>query len=136
MWQKFKKFAFQGNVLDMAVGVVIGTAFKDIVTKLVDCIIMPLVGILTGGNDLAALSFKVKDATVAYGVFLQAIVDFFIIAAAIFVMITAMGKVREAAEKLAHKQTEEEEAAAPAAPTAPTEAELLAEIRDLLKNKD
>ena len=136
MWKKFKEFAFQGNVLDLAVGVVIGAAFKDIVSKLVDCIIMPLVGILTGGNDLSALSFKVKDAVVSYGAFLQAILDFFIIAASIFIMITTIGKVREAAEKLANKAEEEapvEEA--PAAPPAPTEAELLAEIRDLLKNK-
>ncbi len=132
MWKKFKDFAFQGNVLDMAVGVVIGAAFKDIVTKLVDCIIMPLVGIITGGNDLAALTFKVKDATVAYGAFLQAIVDFFIIAASIFVMITAIQKLRETADKLAKKQAEEA-AAEPEAPAAPTEAELLAEIRDLLK---
>ncbi|MBR6694308.1 MAG: large conductance mechanosensitive channel protein MscL [Clostridia bacterium] len=132
MWQKFKEFAFKGNVLDMAVGVVIGAAFKDIVTKLVDCIIMPLIGIITGGNNLSALSFNVRDAVVQYGAFLQAILDFFIIAASIFVMITAIGKFRETAEKLRHK--EEEEALA-AAPPAPTEAELLAEIRDLLKDK-
>ncbi len=135
MWKKFKQFAFQGNVLDLAVGVVIGAAFKDIVSKLVDCIIMPLVGILTGGNDLSALNFKVKDAVVSYGAFLQAILDFFIIAASIFVMITVIGKVRETAEKLTRKEEEEAAEAAPAAPPAPTEAELLAEIRDLLKNK-
>ncbi len=135
MWKKFKEFAFKGNILDMAVGVVIGAAFKEIVTALVDNIIMPLVGVLTGGNDLSALAFTVKDATVAYGAFLQSVVDFFIIAASIFVMITTIAKFREKAEKLLAKQKAEEVAAEPEAPPAPTEAELLAEIRDLLKDK-
>ena len=132
MWQKFKDFAFKGNILDLAVGVVIGGAFKDIVNKLVECVIMPLIGIITGGNNLSALSFNVRDAVVPYGAFLQAVLDFFIIAASIFVMITAIGKFREAAEKLRKKEEAEDIAAAP---PAPTEAELLAEIRDLLKEK-
>ena len=132
MWQKFKDFAFKGNILDLAVGVVIGGAFKDIVNKLVECVIMPLIGIITGGNNLSALSFNVRDAVVPYGAFLQAVLDFFIIAASIFVMITAIGKFREAADKLRKKEEAEDIAAAP---PAPTEAELLAEIRDLLKEK-
>ena len=131
MWKKFKEFAFKGNALDLAIGVVIGTAFKEIVTALVDKIIMPLVGMLTGGKDFSALVFTFKDATVEYGAFIQAVVDFFIIALSLFVMITVIGKIRDAADKL-HKKQEEE---APAEPPAPTETELLTEIRDLLKNK-
>ena len=131
MWKKFKEFAFKGNALDLAIGVVIGTAFKEIVTALVDKIIMPLVGILTGGKDFTTLVFTFKDATVEYGAFIQAVVDFFIIALSLFVMITVIGKIRDAADKL-HKKQEEE---APAEPPAPTETELLTEIRDLLKNK-
>ncbi|MBQ8550742.1 MAG: large conductance mechanosensitive channel protein MscL [Clostridia bacterium] len=131
MWKKFKEFAFKGNALDLAIGVVIGTAFKEIVTALVDKIIMPAIGILTGGKDFSTLVFTFKDATIEYGAFIQAVVDFFIIALSLFVMITVIGKIRDAADKL-HKKQEEE---APAEPPAPTETELLTEIRDLLKNK-
>ncbi len=137
MFKKFKEFAFKGNVIDLAVGVVIGGAFGKIVTALVEHIITPLIGILTGGTNVSAWHFKVGDAVVTYGAFLQAVLDFLIIAASIFAMITIIGKFRESAEKLARKIKAEEEAAAQteaeAAPPAPTEAELLAEIRDLLK---
>jgi large conductance mechanosensitive channel len=131
MWKKFKEFAFKGNALDLAIGVVIGTAFKEIVTALVDKIIMPAIGILTGGKDFTTLVFTFKDATIEYGAFIQAVVDFFIIALSLFVMITVIGKIRDAADKL-HKKQEE---VVPAEPPAPTETELLTEIRDLLKNK-
>jgi large conductance mechanosensitive channel len=137
--KEFKEFAMKGNVMDMAVGVIIGGAFGKIISSLVDDIIMPLIGTVTGGIDFTnkyiALSDKIVDgmslekakevgAVFAYGQFLQNIVDFIIVALCIFVMLKAINK-------LARKK-KEEEAAAPAGPT--TE-ELLTDIRDLLKNK-
>ena len=137
--KEFKEFAMKGNVMDMAVGVIIGGAFGKIISSLVDDIIMPLIGTVTGGIDFTnkyiALSDKIFDgmslekakevgAVFAYGQFLQNIVDFIIVALCIFVMLKAINK-------LARKK-KEEEAAAPAGPT--TE-ELLTDIRDLLKNK-
>ena len=137
--KEFKEFAMKGNVMDMAVGVIIGGAFGKIISSLVDDIIMPLIGTVTGGIDFTnkyiALSDKIVDgmslekakevgAVFAYGQFLQNIVDFIIVALCIFVMLKAINK-------LARKK-KEEEAAAPAGPT--TE-ELLTDIHDLLKNK-
>lgn len=95
MWKEFKEFAFKGNVVDLAVGVVIGGAFGLIVKSLVNDIIMPLVGILMGGVDISKLAVKVGTATVAYGAFLQAILNFLIIAAAIFMMIKVFNKLNK-----------------------------------------
>ena len=122
---EFKEFAMRGNVMDMAVGIIIGGAFGKIVTSLVDNIIMPLVGLATGGYDLAGLSLKVEDAKVKYGMFVQNIVDFLIVAFCIFLMIKAVNKVS--------KKKKEKEASAEPAPTA--EEKLLTEIRDLLAKK-
>ncbi|MBO4616584.1 MAG: large-conductance mechanosensitive channel protein MscL [Lachnospiraceae bacterium] len=127
-FKEFKDFISKGNVMDMAVGVIIGGAFGKIVTSLVNDILMPLIGILTGGIDFTALSAKVGDAEVMYGSFIQSVIDFLIIALCIFLMTKAISK---AGEKLKKKQAEE----AAAAPAAPTSEELLTEIRDLLKNK-
>ncbi|MBR5761458.1 MAG: large-conductance mechanosensitive channel protein MscL [Lachnospiraceae bacterium] len=127
-FKEFKDFISKGNVMDMAVGVIIGGAFGKIVTSLVNDILMPLIGILTGGIDFTALSAKVGDAEVMYGSFIQSVIDFLIIALCIFFMTKAISK---AGEKLKKKQAEE----AAAAPAAPTSEELLTEIRDLLKNK-
>lgn len=122
--KEFKDFAVKGNVMDMAVGVIIGGAFGKIVSSLVNDIIMPLIGILTGGIDFKDISIQVGSATVKYGLFLQNVIDFFIIAICIFIMIKAMNSLS--------KKKEEK----PAAPAGPTEEEkLLGEIRDLLKNK-
>ena len=121
--KEFKEFAMKGNVMDMAVGVIIGGAFGKIVSSLVDDILMPIVGVLTGGVDFTTLSVKVLDAEVKYGMFVQNVVDFLIIAFCIFCMIKAMNNIKK------------EEPAAPEAPAGPTQEELLAEIRDLLKNK-
>ena len=88
--KEFKEFAMRGNVMDMAVGVIIGAAFGKIVSSLVDDIIMPLLGVITGGIDFSGLSFNVEDATVKYGMFLQNILDFIIIAFCIFLMIKGM----------------------------------------------
>ena len=127
-FKEFKEFISKGNVMDMAVGVIIGGAFGKIVTSLVNDVLMPLLGIITGGIDFTALSAKVGDAEVMYGSFIQSVIDFLIIALCIFFITKAIAK---AGEKLKKKQAEE----AAAAPAGPTSEELLTEIRDLLKNK-
>ena len=87
MWKEFKKFAMKGNVVDLAIGVVIGAAFGKIVSSLVSDIIMPIVGILVGKIDFSKLHIKVGDATINYGVFLNNVIDFLIIAFSIFIVI-------------------------------------------------
>lgn len=128
MLEEFKKFAFKGNVLDLAVAVVIGAAFGKIISSLVEDIIMPLAGILTGGNNLARLTLTLKKAsfgtpaiTLNYGIFLNNIVDFLIIAFAIFIIIRQINKFHKKQEA---KSTEPKE-----------EILLLREIRDAVKNK-
>ncbi len=128
----FKEFALKGNVMDMAIGVIIGGAFGKIVASLVDDIIMPFVGWLVGGIDLSALKVVVpaaiegtEPATINYGMFIQTCIDFLIIALSIFLAIKMIAKMS--------RKHKEEEAAAPAEPSA-TE-KLLAEIRDELKKK-
>lgn len=120
MWNEFRKFAFKGNVLDLAVGVIIGAAFGKIVSSLVADIIMPLVGLATFGKDFSDLTYKV----VAYGSFIQAVVNFFITAFAIFFFVKVINRYRK------------KEEAKPAAPTPDVKEELLKEIRDLLKEKN
>lgn len=140
--KEFKEFAMRGNVLDMAIGVVIGGAFGKITTSLVNDVFMPLVGLLIGGIDLSKLNVMLKPAvvdaagevtkeavTLGVGTFLVTILDFILVAFCIFLMIKAINTFRE---KLAKK---EEEAPAPEEPAGPTSEELLTEIRDLLKNK-
>lgn len=146
--EDFKAFALKGNVVDMAVGVIIGGAFGKIVTSVVNDIIMPPIGILVGGVDFKDLKLVLKEAipevldeagnvtqaavaevTLNYGAFIQNIIDFLIIALAIFFMIKGITRLSEL-----KKKKEEEEA--PAAPPAPSKEEvLLTEIRDLLKEK-
>ncbi|MBR5102623.1 MAG: large conductance mechanosensitive channel protein MscL [Muribaculaceae bacterium] len=122
--KEFKEFAMKGNVMDMAVGVVIGGAFGKIVSSLVDDVIMPLVGMITGGTDFNSLTATVGKATLNYGTFIQNIVDFLIIAFSIFMVIKFMNKLNR----------KKEEAPAPA-PEPSNEEKLLGEIRDLLKDK-
>ena len=129
--EEFKAFAMRGNVLDMAVGVVIGGAFGKITTSLVNDIIMPLISMLTGGIDFSSWKWVLKAAqgdaaevAVNFGNFIAVVLDFIIIALTIFCMLKAINKL--------HKKKEE----APAAPPEPSaEEKLLAEIRDLLKEK-
>lgn len=122
MFKEFKDFAMKGNVVDLAVGVVIGAAFGKIVTSLVDNIIMPVVGILLQGHNIAAASFKVGNAELKYGAFCQSILDFIIITFVIFLAVKGINSMRK------------KEVDVPAAPPAPTtEEKLLTEIRDLLK---
>ena len=127
-FKEFKEFISKGNVMDMAIGVIIGGAFGKIVTSLVNDILMPLIGIITGGINFTELSVKVGEAELTYGNFIQSVIDFLIVALCIFFMTKAIAK---AGEKLRKKQEEE----AAAAPAGPTSEELLTEIRDLLKNK-
>ena len=138
--QDFKAFALKGNVVDMAVGVIIGGAFGKIVTSVVNNIIMPPVGVLTGGVDFTDLKVTLKEAvvegenvvseavTLNYGQFIQDVVDFLIIAFCICLMIKGIAKLT--------RKKEEEAAAEPAPEPEPSaEEKLLTEIRDLLKNK-
>jgi large conductance mechanosensitive channel len=133
--QEFKEFAMKGNVVDMAVGIIIGAAFGKIVTSLVNDILMPPLGLLIGGVDFTDLKINLKDAgvdqagkaisavTLNYGAFIQTAIDFLIVAFVIFMMIKAMNKLK-------NKQAE---APAPAPPAPGKEEVLLTEIRDLLK---
>lgn len=129
MMKEFKDFALRGNVIDMAVGIVIGGAFGKIVSSLVQDVIMPPIGVLLGGVDFSSLSIIVKQATeeteavaLKYGAFINTIIEFIIIAFAIFMVVKAINSLKE-------KEVEK-----PAAPPAPSKEEtLLTEIRDLLK---
>jgi large conductance mechanosensitive channel len=136
MLKEFKEFAMRGNVVDMAVGIIIGAAFGKIVTSLVNDIIMPPIGLLVGNVDFSQLFINLGGgayatlaeaqaagaATINYGIFLQAIFDFLIVAFAIFLVVKQMNRLKK------------KEEAAPAAPPKPTrDQELLAEIRDLLR---
>ena len=120
--REFREFAVKGNVMDLAVGVIIGAAFGKIVSSLVEDLVMPLVGTLMGGLDFSGLAVKIGTATIKYGKFLQTCVDFLIIAWAVFLMVKAVNRLRR------------QEPLAPAAPSAPPRQEvLLEEIRDLLR---
>lgn len=126
--EEFKDFAMRGNVIDMAVGVIIGGAFGKIVTSLVDDVLMPLIGVVTGGIDFTNLSINVGDAQLKYGMFLQNTINFIIVAFCIFLMIKGMNRLA--------KQKADEKKAEPSTPPAPSaEEKLLTEIRDLLKEK-
>ena len=136
--KEFKEFAMKGNVMDMAVGVIIGGAFGKIVTSLVNDVLMPVISTLTGGIDFTNLFVTLGDgdfktlaaaqeagaAILAYGQFIQNIIDFIIIAFCIFLMIKGMNKLNRKKEE-----------PAPEEPKGPTQEELLAEIRDLLKKQ-
>ena len=129
MLKEFKEFAMRGNVLDMAVGIVIGAAFGKIVSAFVDAIVMPSLGWVIGGVDFSSLAVTLgasaatgEPVTIGYGKFIQALVDFLIIAAAIFMALKAINRLREPAP-----------AAAPAPP--PADVVLLTEIRDLLRQR-
>lgn len=124
--EEFKAFAVKGNVIDLAVAVVIGAAFGKIVSSLVANIIMPLVGVLLGGVSFSGMSYQVGDAMITYGVFIQAVVDFIIVALVIFMVVKAITK--------AQAMGEGDEAPAEEAPAEPSEeVKLLQEIRDSLR---
>ena len=100
MIKEFKEFISRGNVVDLAVGVIIGGAFGKIVTSLVDNILMPIIGAIIGGIDFSDLSIKVKDATISYGLFIQNIIDFLIVAFCIFLFVKAVNKLNELGKKV------------------------------------
>ena len=131
MMKEFKDFAITGNVIDMAVGIIIGTAFGKIVSSFVADVIMPPIGVLVGGIDFSKLAFTIQEASenipavvISYGKFIQTAVDFIIIAFAIFMVIKGINSL---------KQKEEQAPKQPAKPS--TQEVLLTEIRDLLKNR-
>lgn len=131
LFREFKKFAVKGNVIDMAVGVVLGTAFGKVVSSLVADVIMPPIGVFVGGVDFSALAFTLREAAegrdavvLSYGRFAQALVDFVIIAGAVFVLVKGMNRLQTKAEEKA-----------PEAPKPPRQEQLLEEIRDLLSER-
>lgn len=126
IFKEFKEFIMRGNVVDLAVAVVIGGAFRAIIDSLVADIIMPAIGMVTGKVDIASLSVTVGDAELKYGNFLQQIINFLIIAFVIFLVVKGINAAHERFDK---KKDEEEEAK-------PTTEDLLTEIRDLLKDKN
>ena len=125
--KEFKEFISRGNVMDMAIGIIIGGAFTAIVTALVDNIITPLIGVICGGVDFAKLAWKIGDASIMYGDLIDAIIKFLLIALVLFSIIKALNKAKE----LSGKNEEAPEEPAPV----PEDIQLLTEIRDMLKEK-
>ena len=125
MFKEFKQFIARGNVMDLAVGVILGAAFGKIVTSLVEDILTPLLGIIMGGIDFSGLSVTIKDAVIAYGSFIQNILNFVIQAFCIFLMVKAVNKLFK----------KKEEAKKEEAPAKSDEVVLLEEIRDALKTR-
>lgn len=131
MLKEFKAFVMRGNVVDMAVGIIIGAAFGKIVSSLVSDVIMPPIGYIMGGVDFSNLAIVIKAATptmpavqIGYGVFINAVINFLIVATAVFILVQAINRMVK------------KEAAAPTLPPTPTKEELLlTEIRDILKTK-
>lgn len=125
-WKEFKDFIFRGNIFDMAVGVIIGSAFGKIVTSLVNDVLMPLIGIVIGGLNFASLNIKIGNASIMYGSFVQNVIDFLIIASCIFVVIKIVSKLhkKEAVKEEVSEEKVDEQVL------------LLREIRDLLKNRN
>lgn len=129
MLKEFKDFIAKGNVMDMAVGIIIGAAFTAIVTSLVSDLVNPIISLFTGGIDFSGLGVRLTDgeegAIFAYGNFIMALINFLIIAFVVFMLVKMVNKVKDASSE---PEVEEE-----AAPAGPTQEELLTEIRDLLK---
>jgi large conductance mechanosensitive channel len=121
MWKEFRDFITRGNVMDLAVGIIIGAAFTAIVNSLVNDIIMPIIGVILGGVDFTTLSVTIGSATINYGLFIQAIINFLLIALVVFFLVKGMNALYK---KPAPK---------PAEP--PADVKLLTEIRDLLKQQ-
>lgn len=126
MIKEFKEFISRGNVMDMAVGVIVGGAFGKIVSALVDSILMPLIGVISGGHSVEDMAWNVGNASIGYGAFLQALIDFLIVAWVLFLVIKGLNKAKSLVAKEAEPDKEEP------APV-PEDIALLTEIRDLLK---
>lgn len=130
MLKEFKEFISKGNVVDLAVGVIIGGAFGKIVTSLVNDIIMPLIGVIIGGINFTNLSIKIGESVIAYGSFIQNIIDFLIIAACIFVFVKFVNKLTNLNKVEAKEEPKKEET------KVAEDIKLLTEIRDLLKKQN
>ncbi|ARD48201.1 large-conductance mechanosensitive channel [Sporosarcina sp. P37] len=127
MWKDFKEFAFKGNIFDLAIGVVIGAAFGTIVSSLVENVMTPIIGILLGGLDFSSLSYTFEDAEIKYGLFIQSIIDFLIVAGSIFIFLRVLMKLKMKPADPAEEEPEEK--------PLDMKEELLTEIRDLLKKE-
>ena len=123
MWSDFKAFAVKGNVLDLAIAVIVGAAFGNIVSSLVDNIITPLLGILLDGIDFTNLIYRIGNAEITYGIFIQSVIDFMIISFSIVLSVRSMMKLHPLEEPITEKKPKEDK-----------KEKLLVEIRDLLKN--
>ena len=123
MIKEFKKFIARGNVLDLAVGVIVGGAFSSIVTSLVNNIFTPIIGLILGGVDFSNLSITFRDAQIMYGAFIQSVIDFLIVAFCLFIVVKVVNKVTAKKEKKEEKKD-----------TKSAELKTLEEIRDILKN--
>ena len=126
MIQEFKDFIAKGNVMDMAVGIIMGAAFTAIVTSLVDDLVNPLIGIFVGGIDFSGMSVGFGDAQFMYGNFINAVIKFLIIAWVVFLLVKGVNRMKDAAMKVEVKEEE---------PAGPTQEELLTEIRDALRSR-
>ena len=124
MIKEFKKFIARGNVLDLAVGVIVGGAFSSIVTSLVNNIFTPLIGLIMGGVDFSSLSITFKDTQIMYGAFIQSVIDFLIVAFCLFIIVKFVNRLTRKKEE---KKEEKKE-------TRSAELKALEEIRDILKN--
>ena len=125
MFKEFKKFISKGNVVDLAVGVIIGGAFGKIVSSLVNDILMPIIGVLIGGVDFSNLSIKIGEAKITYGMFIQNVIDFLIIAFCVFLFVKVINKLSSIANKQAKNEEKEK--------IVETELSVLKEIREELK---
>lgn len=127
MIKEFKEFIKRGNVLDLAVGVIVGGAFSSIVSSLVNNILSPILGIILGGIDFSGLSITIKDANIQYGMFIQSVIDFLIVSFCIFLLVKFINKITH---------LEKKEEAKKEAPKKSVEVKLLEDIRDLLKEQN
>lgn len=130
--KEFKEFISKGNVLDLAVGVIIGSAFQKIVSSLVNDIFMPFLGLITGGHDYTSLTIKFKDATINYGLFIQNIIDFLLMAFCIFIIVKVFNSLKDNLDKRGEKVQDKSNVEVQ---EKSNEEKLLEEIRDLLKEK-
>jgi large conductance mechanosensitive channel len=133
MLQEFREFISRGNVMDMAVGIIIGAAFTAIVTSLVEDIVNPIISLFTGGIDFSGLGFRLGEgegaANFAYGNVIMAVINFLIIAWVVFLLVKGVNRIKQAAESLTQQEADDE------APAGPSEKDILIEIRDALKTR-
>jgi len=134
VWNEFKTFAVKGNALDMAVGVIIGSAFGKIISSIVNDIFMPAIGLLLGGIDFSSLQIQIGEASIRYGAFIMSVVDFLIIAFCLFLMVKAINRITATTNSLVKSEVEVEAETKDLPPPVSKEEALLTEIRDLLKD--